>query len=243
MSGDEPDPTDVAALVDGQRRELAELRHAVCRVQRRTSVWRRSLAVLAIVGVPLTVGGVAMAGIPGSSNEITGCYDVKSGALRVIDAEAGQSCIPRRETPVGWNQKGPQGATGPQGAPGSTGAPGAQGPQGPPGPQGVQGLPGPSGISGQQIIHFQLALEPDSVWMSDQSCPAGTVVLSGGHAVYRTPELSMDAFNNIALGWDSGTFVRESRPLDADSWRFSGKTVGWRSDLIDMYLVCAATAP
>lgn len=69
---------------------------------------------------------------------------MKSGkALRVIDS-ADDGCS-RNETPLSWNQTGPQGDTGPQGP---TGATGAQGPTGSRGPIGETGPAGPAGPAG-----------------------------------------------------------------------------------------------
>lgn len=70
--------------------------------------------VLAAVAL-LAVGAVAGAAIPDSGDgEIHACYQQNQGQLRVIDAEAGQSCRPSEESLV-WNQEGVQGETGPRG--------------------------------------------------------------------------------------------------------------------------------
>ena len=42
----------------------------------------------------VALGGVAGASIPGSDGTVTGCYNKKTGLIRVIDAEAGQACTP-----------------------------------------------------------------------------------------------------------------------------------------------------
>src|SRR4051812_4864065 len=67
----------------------------------------------------LLVGGIAWAAVPGRNGVISGCYNNKTGALRVIDASKGK--CPSGSTRLTWNQKG---ATGPKGATG------VQGPQG-----------------------------------------------------------------------------------------------------------------
>ena len=121
----------------------------------RTSTWRR-LAVPAIAVVLAAGVGVAYAAIPGSSGMISGCYEKKTGILRVIDAEAGKKCL-SIETPISWNQTGPKGEqglagpAGPAGAPGPKGETGAEGPQGPAGPRGETGpagVPGETGAAG-----------------------------------------------------------------------------------------------
>jgi hypothetical protein len=75
-----------------------------------TAFWSRTTALIAIVALFL-VGGVAWAAIPGSNGVITGCRHNSTGALRVIDAEAGATCA-GNETQLTWNQQGPQGPAG-----------------------------------------------------------------------------------------------------------------------------------
>jgi len=70
---------------------------------------------------------------------INGCYDKKTGVLRIV--AAGTLCK-NGETGIIWNQAGPKGDTGPQGAQGP------QGPQGPEGPKGADGATGPKGADG-----------------------------------------------------------------------------------------------
>jgi hypothetical protein len=95
-------------------------------------VKRHRLAVCLIVAISaLAIGAVAYATIPGTNGVISGCYDAKTGALRVFDASGG--VIPgcsSKEASLNWNQTGPRGATGLQGATGAKGATGAQGQQG-----------------------------------------------------------------------------------------------------------------
>lgn len=89
------------------------------------------------VGVAASVvlaGGVAVAAIPSTSTGlISGCRNVKTGALRVVDYQAGKRCTPTTERPLTWNAKGVagprglQGIAGPVGAKGATGATGSQG--------------------------------------------------------------------------------------------------------------------
>lgn len=67
--------------------------------------------VLAFGAVVVAAAGVAYAAIPSSTGVISGCYNNRTGALRVIDAEAGAMCT-TRETPISWNQQGPPGPPG-----------------------------------------------------------------------------------------------------------------------------------
>ena len=68
----------------------------------------------------------AQAAIPASNGVISGCYDNKTGAVRIIDA-AKTECK-GSEKLITWNQKGLKG---------DTGATGATGPAGPAGPAGA----------------------------------------------------------------------------------------------------------
>ena len=81
------------------------------------------IAIAALAVVVAALGGVGYAAIPGSNGVISACRDSK-GALKVIDAEAGQTCGPNQQ-PLTWNQQGPAGPQGPVGP---------QGPAGPPTP-------------------------------------------------------------------------------------------------------------
>ena len=137
-------------------------------------VTRRRLWLLGLVlALVASAGGIAYAAIPGAGGTITGCYKT-NGSLRVIDAEAGQTCT-SSEQQLTWNQTGPQGPEGPQGP---------TGPTGPPGP------PGPSGALGD-LFHSQRFATVDNYAGQDivlqmGSLPAGsysldlTVSASGG---------------------------------------------------------------
>ena len=80
--------------------------------------------VAATAALVLGLGGFAIASIPNANGVITGCY-AKTGELRVIDEEDGQTC--GDDTLLRWNQQGPQGVQGPQGKPGRDGTNGADG--------------------------------------------------------------------------------------------------------------------
>ena len=96
---------------------------------------RRGVRMLLIATAMLAcAAGIALATIPGSDGVINGCYEKRTGILRVIDAQAGKTCL-SFETPIRWNQGG---ATGPTGAKGPTGDNGPTGDKGPSGDQGPQ---------------------------------------------------------------------------------------------------------
>ena len=89
----------------------------------------KSVAVAVAVGIG-AVGGTAwgaqtIASVVGADGVIHGCYEERSGAVRVV--EAGAACD-RRELPIQWNQQGPKGD---KGDPGQTGPKGDTGPPGP----------------------------------------------------------------------------------------------------------------
>jgi hypothetical protein len=71
------------------------------------------VAILAVAG-----GATALAAIPDGNGVIHGCYDTKTGALRVLDWPTNGmslSCAPK-EGAVTWNQQGPKGDRGPSNA-------------------------------------------------------------------------------------------------------------------------------
>jgi hypothetical protein len=76
----------------------------------RRARWTAGVAAAVFAGGALSV---AMGAIPGSDGTFSGCV-ASNGALKVIDAEAGQTC-PSGQQAVTWNQQGPPGATGPAG--------------------------------------------------------------------------------------------------------------------------------
>lgn len=83
-------------------------------------------AVIASSGIGYVV---ARADIP-DGGVVNGCYNTRTGMLRVIDTSANQSCNPS-EAALSWNQTGPQGPAGPQGVAGPAGPAGPTGPSGP----------------------------------------------------------------------------------------------------------------
>jgi hypothetical protein len=112
-------------------------------------VRRVALALTAVVVVAVAGGVTYAVAQIGGGGVINGCYKSGSrgddddddrghrrgsGQLRVIDP-ATERCR-RGETPISWNQTGPQGTKGDKGDPGPPGPAGRPGPIGPRGPQG-----------------------------------------------------------------------------------------------------------
>lgn len=81
---------------------------------------------------------------PVSAQVINACVDNKQGTLRIVPTSACKSS----ESPLSWNQAGPQGPQGIAGVAGTMGPPGPAGPQGPIGSAGPAGDTGPAGPQG-----------------------------------------------------------------------------------------------
>ena len=121
-----------------------------------TKARRRAGVICVAAGLVVASSTWAVAAIPSkTTGEITGCYNLRTGVLRVIDIEAEQQCT-GKEARLTWSQEGPQGPqgirgeTGPQGPQGVQGVQGAAGEKGDTGPQGDQGEPGKQGDVGPQ---------------------------------------------------------------------------------------------
>ena len=186
---------------------------------------RRRMAVVTSLTAGLLAGSVAvgLAAVPDStSGVITGCYKTSSGALRVIDAEAGAVCG-NSEMTVQWSQQGPQGPQGPaghQGDLGPQGPVGPQGPQGDQGPEGPQGAQGPTGPAASVVIeeaqkNFQIGPGQD---YAQVDCPEGFKATGGGYLItgypidYQLPYVygAGPAFTDEGFGTRSptGWFIR-----------------------------------
>jgi hypothetical protein len=146
-------------------------------------------------------GSAAIAAIPGSGGVISGCRDVKSGALRVIDAEANASCK-STERALDWNQTGPQGPQGPVGAQGATGPQGATGAQGEPGPAGPQGMQGePGGLSEVYAAAGSASVDGANYrTITSLDLPAGSYLVSGKALVHNQQDRSAVVACNLYRG-------------------------------------------
>lgn len=177
---------------------------------------KKFIALVTIIGITL-ISGVAYATIPDSNGVIHSCYKNSNGTLSVIDS-ATQSCT-SMETPLNWNQTGPQGLQGIQGEQGVTGL------QGETGATGATGADGQDGVSGYEIV-----VSPD------------TVIPAGGEA-FATATCSLD---KKALG---GGFERISGNLNLWHVSFSAPISNgnaWGADIgsgdggsFRAYAVCA----
>lgn len=188
-------------------------------------------------------GTVAAASVPAAGGVINGCRSIHTGALRVIDDEAGEQCR-RFERPLQWNQEGPQGPAGPAGPQGPEGPQGSAGPPGPGGPagtDGVDGLDGERGPRGEQgppgpatPPRYKLAANAGRTGIiSDNafhtvltvSLPAGTWALTGKGIA------DPDFDKRIALTCDlaRGNFIVDRAAVldrDTDAWLSTLTLVG-----------------
>ncbi len=203
----------------------------------------RRLATIAIVAVLAFSAGsvfVAYGNTPGKT--YYGCIKANGGTLYNVNTSADLACK-NGDTPVSWNEDGPQGLQGPaglqgeqgpqgeQGIPGPVGADGAAGPMGPQGepgqagPQGPQGIPGPQGMPGQ----------PGATGATGPQGPSGMAGLEWVKAVRTYGPLEYFTFldancpaGKVAL---SGAFsksldteINQSMPILNDA----GVATGWR---------------
>lgn len=73
---------------------------------------KRTLMSIAVASLVAAAAGVAYATVPDDQGVIHACYKTDKGQLRVVDAS---TCSPG-ESPITWNQTGPQGPPGPPGS-------------------------------------------------------------------------------------------------------------------------------
>ena len=191
---------------------------------------RRLLTIAVVAALAFSAGSVFVAYGDTSGATYYGCIKANGGTLYNVNTNAELSCK-AGDTPVSWNEDGPQGLQGPagpqgeQGVPGPAGADGATGPigpqgepgpAGPAGPQGLQGIPGPVGATGPQGPSGLAGLEWVSVTRNygsfeyfttvDANCPAGKVALSGGFDksssdVHIARSMPILDAANVATGW------------------------------------------
>ena len=122
----------------------------------------KKLVVGLVAIVAVAAGTTAFAAIPDGNGVIHGCYDTKTGALRVIDTPTNGfslSCAPR-EDGLTWSQQGPKGDRG---------------------DKGDKGDPGPSdayAVLAAQALDPVVTLSLDAKVVASLSLPAGTYLVS-----------------------------------------------------------------
>jgi len=169
-------------------------------------------ALVAVVGTLLATQVIASSN---GSIVIEACVNQSEGEPTIVRIVGNPSeCEPEVESPLSWNQEGPQGPAGPKG---DTGAAGAAGPK---------GNTGDKGVSGYQRVGVNAScnngfLQLDKFCGKTVSCPAGKVVLGGGHQ-----------------GTDDITYVHASYPSSNTAWTVNVR-VHIGGDSYAVWAVCA----
>jgi hypothetical protein len=143
---------------------------------------------LAFVSLFVALGGTSYAvvgGIVGSDGQLHGCYQKRSGSLRLV--KAGKKCR-KSETAIAWSQRGPQGL---QGAGGAARQPGVKGDQGPVGPSNAFAAARASGPVGINTLDTPIATRAN--------LPAGS------YAVVAKTELAANANTDVLCTLIAGT--------------------------------------
>jgi len=180
------------------------------------------ITVLSLAVVLLVAGGVALAAIPSSDGTIYGCYQNQNGQLRVIDDEAGDTCLFSSETAISWNQTGPQGPLGPIGP---------QGPQGNPGPVGPTGPQGPSGLSDIEMVFTTSPLANDLFVAILLPCPSGKQVISGGFDILSPGNGVIEIVTSAPYNFGWHVRARASANFQNNDWQLRA------------FALCATVAP
>jgi hypothetical protein len=128
--------------------------------------------VVVTIALILAMTGFAAAAIPDASGAIHGCYQKRTGILRVIGA--GKRCS-KDEKPISWNQQGPRGRDG------SNGTNGTNGSNGTPGTPGTNGTNGTNGATNVTVNKASVAVPGTGVSTSAGiACGAGQLATGGG---------------------------------------------------------------
>ena len=137
------------------------------------------------------------AAIPAADDVITACKDQK-GALKVIDAEGGQTCSNNQQV-LAWNQQGRLGDVGPTGPQGDVGPAGPQGDVGPAGPQGDVGPAGPPGPASASDGYVKQGLAPKSLDTSALVTVASLTLPPGSYFVWAKGYLENQAGGDLGI--------------------------------------------
>lgn len=176
-------------------------------------------ALLAGGATTLLLGGVSGAYAVTADGTINACQDKSTGNLRVIDP-AKTSCK-NSESPISWNQTGPQGIAG---------------------QDGVDGEDGENGVSGYEVRSWDYALVSGG-GIATMTCPVGKVALGGGYwlkdegvmtngtTVVRSMPGRMDWNTNTPIAGDNrGWIVQVNKPNNVNPGQMT------------VYVTCATMA-
>lgn len=155
------------------------------------------ITILGLVAIMLVAGGVALAAIPSGNGTIYACYKNNNGQLRVIDSEAGDTCLPS-ETAIFWNQEGPQGN------------PGTVGPTGP---------QGPSGLSDIEMVYTTSPLASDPFVAILLPCPSGKQIISGGFDIMSPGGGVIEIVTSAPYNFGWHVRARASADFQDNLWR------------------------
>ena len=172
-----------------------------------------------------TVFGVCLMLLAGSALALgdvvfNGCKNDQTGSIRLLPSnlhaplntqcDTTTNSPAHHETPISWNQVGPQGPTGAQGATGPQGPTGAQGATGPQGATGATGLTGPQGptgaaasggLTGYVVIVSGLQHVEDNGRNIPLFCGFGKKVLGGGYFSQGTVNIKTSEPFTDGSGW------------------------------------------
>jgi hypothetical protein len=131
--------------------------------------------VIVTLALILAATGFAAAAVPDAGGVIHGCYQKKTGVLRVIGA--GKRCA-KGEKPISWNQQGRRGRDGSDGTNGTNGA------NGTPGTPGINGTNGTNGTNGAtNVTVFKASVSVPGTGVSTSAgiaCGPGQLATGGG---------------------------------------------------------------
>jgi hypothetical protein len=131
--------------------------------------------VVVTLALILAMTGFAAAAIPDAGGAIHGCYQKRTGVLRVIGA--GKKCL-KGETAISWNQQGPRGSDGKNGTNGTNGSNGTPGTPGTPGTNGTNGTNGATNVT---VNNASVAAPGTGVSIAAGiACGAGQLATGGG---------------------------------------------------------------
>ena len=160
---------------------------------------RSSRLVGVLVAAPVLALAAVTAGSAGVQALITGSQikddtvesrDIKNGTVRRADISAATLAAL-------------SGATGPQGPTGPVGPQGARGDAGPQGPTGPQGPPGHT-ISYTNGYSAHVTVPPGEFRFVNAICPAGTLLVGGGHATEHVSTALLVPTNSYPIGMPDG---------------------------------------
>lgn len=211
-------------------------------MQRITGLFARRVSPF-VLGTAFGVGVVLLAGSAFAAGDVVfnGCKNDQTGSIRLLPSDlhaplntqcdTTTNSPAHHETPISWNELGPQGpqgdvgSTGPQGPTGPQGTAGTRGDtgaQGTTGPQGATGPAGSGGITGYHLIVSGLTHVEDSGRNIQLFCGFGQKVLGGGF-------------------FSQGTVnIKTSRPFtDGSGWFVFGENGFTDAGEFSAYAICA----